>query len=109
MAAPIPYGEIQVATVNGKVKLMCNITPRVKIAVNTFDINKEIYVHLNAKSKSVSMMLSDFEEVCGFFDTLKQKLYLLEEVSLYTHYICIHLSCKRTGNLQIVTSRLTKI
>jgi len=83
MAAPIRYGEVQPVTVNGKPKLTCHITPNVKMSANKFDKNNEIYVHLNVKQKSVSMMLSDFEEICNVYDTLKNKLHhLQQEVSV---------------------------
>jgi len=58
------------------------------MTVNRFDGNNEIYVHINSKQKSISMMLSDFEEVCGMYDTLKQKLYILQEVS-FIHIVFI--------------------
>jgi len=98
MAAPIRYGEIQEATVNGKVKLMCHITPKVKMAVNRFDGNNEIYIHINSKQKSISLMLSDFEEVCAVYDTLKQKLHLLQEVS-FIHIVFIYMQIIYTDNI----------
>jgi len=71
------------------------------MAVNWFDGNNEIYVHLNCKQKSVSMMLSDFEEVCGVYDTLKQKLHLLQQEG---SLICfIHSNYKNVKWLNITT------
>jgi len=68
MAAPIVYGQVEVYTTQGKPKLVVMLTPRVKIAVNKFDGNNAIYMHINSRNKAISLAYEEYEELCSMKD-----------------------------------------
>ncbi|OWF35837.1 hypothetical protein KP79_PYT23039 [Mizuhopecten yessoensis] len=76
METPIVYGQVEAQTVNGKHKLVTNLTPRVKVAVNRFEGNQGLYIHLNSRGKGISLSWEEYVDLCTLKAELDQKLHL---------------------------------
>lgn len=74
------YGKVEVVHANGRPKLISHLSPRVKLAVNLFDGNNELYVHVTSRGKSISVNLEEFCDLCSIKCNIEEKLHFLTEV-----------------------------
>lgn len=81
MAAPIVYGQVEIVSANGRPKLVCNLSPRVRLTANVFNGNNELYVHINSRNKSISVGWDEFMDLSSVRINLEEKIHLLTEVS----------------------------
>ncbi|XP_021340436.1 uncharacterized protein LOC110441575 [Mizuhopecten yessoensis] len=86
METPIVYGQVEAQTVNGKHKLVTNLTPRVKVVVNRFEGNQGLYIHINARGKGISSSWEEYVDMCTLKAELDQKLHLLPQIQSQINY-----------------------
>ena len=73
---------MEVRFFNNKPKLYIDVTDNFNVVVNKFDGNNGFYTHLNRKGKAISIPFDHLEELISVIPILKQKLSMLDTVSI---------------------------